>query len=203
LFTVHPIIKHQASSIKDSAITMAKSTSTSQSIQDALKRLNIIIGKFFAIGSKPNPTTFPELPDCVLWLRCTLAVGYGIYLGARPGAVNLLFGLNVVTFLPIMYCQLLLLADMDSYTEPTSLHFVGVVQAVGIVMLVWIFGFTQAHAAEEAKLVAAMIVQQVVAGASNTDPDDFDAAATSTGASAAAASEQAAGATPVEPESEF
>jgi hypothetical protein len=102
-----------------------------------------------------------------------------------------------------MYCQLLLLADMDSYTEPTSLHFVGVVQAVGIVMLVWIFGFTQAHAAEEAKLVAAMIVQQVVAGASNTDPDDFDAAATSTGASAAAASEQAAGATPVEPESEF
>eukprot|EP00545_Synedropsis_sp_CCMP1620_P001670 CAMPEP_0119016814 /NCGR_PEP_ID=MMETSP1176-20130426/14511_1 /TAXON_ID=265551 /ORGANISM="Synedropsis recta cf, Strain CCMP1620" /LENGTH=106 /DNA_ID=CAMNT_0006970357 /DNA_START=231 /DNA_END=551 /DNA_ORIENTATION=+ len=82
-----------------------------------------------------------------------------------------------------MYCQLMLVADMDSYTDQ-SLHFVGVAQSIGLLMLVWLFGFTQVHAPEEAKLVAAMIVQQVVQQQQNGNedgstgnPDEFDAAA--------------------------
>lgn len=183
---------------------MPSKTSYSSLLTEKMKKYNIIIGKFFAIGSKPTEATFPELPDCVLWLRFCLAILYGLYLGPKAGAVNALFGMNIVTFVPIMYCQLLLVADMDSYEE-VSLHFVGVAQAIGLVLLVWIYGFTQLHAPEEAKLVAAMIVQQVVQQQqAGGDPEEFDAAASATAEGvaeqAAAASESAI---PVEPESEF
>jgi hypothetical protein len=131
-----------------------------------LKRFNIILQKLAAIGSKPTPESFPELEDCIVWLRFVLAIGYGTYLGSTPGALACLFGLNVITFIPILYCQMILLADMDAYK---NLHFAGVLNALAMMILTWIFGFTRHFSADELKMASIVVLQQIVA---NADPDD-------------------------------
>lgn len=66
-----------------------------------------ILQKFFALNSKPTKETFPELPNMVIWMRFVLAACYGFWLGAgtQRGGVGILFGLNFVTFVPILYCN--------------------------------------------------------------------------------------------------
>ena len=66
-----------------------------------------VLSKFLAPNSKPNKDTFPELPDAVIWLRCILAVCYGLWLGlgTQRGGAGLIFGLNFVTFVPVFYCN--------------------------------------------------------------------------------------------------
>ena len=132
-----------------------------------LKRVREILHKFASIGSKPTPESFPELIDCVIWLRFLLAVSYGLYLGSTVGAVHVLFGLNLVTFLPILYCQLILVADMDAFK---SIHFAGVPNALALLILMWTLGFTRHFSEQELKLAASVVLQQVVA---KQDPDDI------------------------------
>jgi hypothetical protein len=158
-----------------------------------MKRAQEILKKCTALASKPNAETFPELVDCIVWLRFGLAIAYGLYLGPKIGAIKLLFGLNVVTFVPIMYCQLLLLADMDSYQ---SLHFAGVPNALGMLLLVWVFACTLHYTEDEMKLAAALVLQQVVA---RQDPDDVAVA----GDVAAAAAVEETVPIPVQEETEF
>jgi hypothetical protein len=132
-----------------------------------LKRVQEILKKFASIGSKPTPESFPELIDCVIWLRFVLAVSYGLYLGPTLGAVNALFGLNLVTFLPILYCQLILVADMDAFK---SIHFAGVPNALALLILTWTLGFTRHFSEQEMKFVASVVLQRVVV---NHDPDEI------------------------------
>eukprot|EP00540_Astrosyne_radiata_P018963 CAMPEP_0116867914 /NCGR_PEP_ID=MMETSP0418-20121206/26888_1 /TAXON_ID=1158023 /ORGANISM="Astrosyne radiata, Strain 13vi08-1A" /LENGTH=155 /DNA_ID=CAMNT_0004503791 /DNA_START=75 /DNA_END=542 /DNA_ORIENTATION=- len=103
----------------------------------------------------PNVDTFPELPDAVIWFRFVLAIVYGLHLGlsATRGAANLIFGLNVITFIPILYCQLILAADTDSYRHLT---FAGVSNSLALLLLIWMYFYSVSHANEEAQLSAAL-----------------------------------------------
>jgi hypothetical protein len=66
-----------------------------------------VLQKFFALNSKPTHDTFPELPDAIVWMRFVLALCYGAWLGIanQRGGSGVLFGLNCVTFVPILYCS--------------------------------------------------------------------------------------------------
>lgn len=109
------------------------------------------LAKFFAINSKPTKETFPELPDMIVWFRCILAIVYGLWLGtrgvARTGGANAIFGLNFVAFVPVVYCSTFLGADQESYNN--RLLFAGVVNAVALLMLIWIYMYTLDHEADE------------------------------------------------------
>ncbi|KAI2493410.1 hypothetical protein MHU86_21109 [Fragilaria crotonensis] len=131
-----------------------------------LKRFQQILRKFAAVGSKPTPESFPELEDCIVWLRFIIAIAYGTYLGSTPGALACILGLNVITFIPVLYCQMILLADMDEYK---NLHFAGVLNALAMMILTWIFGFTRHFSADELKMASMVVMQQIVV---NQDPDD-------------------------------
>ena len=106
-----------------------------------------VLSKFFAINSKPTKETFPELPNIVVWVRCILAIAYGVWLGMNPGnrggAVNLLYGMNLVTFLPVMYCSTLLGADQDSYEN--KIMFSGVLSSFALMLLIWTYMYTLQH----------------------------------------------------------
>jgi hypothetical protein len=105
----------------------------------------------------------------------TTGLAYGISLGFREnrndvtlqGTIGLIFGLNVITFLPIMYLNLYLNAQTDSYK---GLNFVGVPNALALMMLVWIIFFTMAHEEEEIAFGNAFI-QSVVKSAVGDDSD--------------------------------
>lgn len=114
-----------------------------------------------ARNSKPNAKTFPALPDYAKLLRFFLGAAYGLSLGLRgeTGLLGALFGLNVVTFLPMFWFNTYLDADVDSYK---SLNFVGVANALAGMMLVWIFLFTLSHGEEEAMLVAGLALEETV-----------------------------------------
>lgn len=85
------------------------------------------------------------------------------------GFVGFVFAMNMVCFLPILYCQLLLVADMDSYK---NLFFAGVPNSMALCVLIWIYCFSMQFSEEEAKLAAAMVIQQAAkaAGAGTDDP---------------------------------
>lgn len=112
------------------------------------KKKNLLL-QFLAINSKPNKDTFPELPDLIVWMRFVLAIAYGSWLGlsGQKGAAGIIFGLNFVTFVPIVYCSTFLGADAESYG--TKLYFSGVVNGVSLLMLLWIYFHTLDHAEEE------------------------------------------------------
>jgi hypothetical protein len=124
-----------------------------------MTKIKAILSKFFDVGSKPNLETFPELPQVVIWLRAILGLAFGAYMGlvAKKGAVGLILGLNVITFIPTIYCKTMLLADVESYGM--SLQFGGVTNALALGVLVWIYGYTWRHSDAESKLghVAAAI----------------------------------------------
>jgi hypothetical protein len=115
--------------------------------------------KLFAFGSKPNATTFPELLNVVIWMRCILAIFYGIHLSrGSVGGLGMLYGLNVIAFCPVMY-TILLGADMDSYD---NMIFAGVPNALGLLLLVWIYCYTADNESEEAALANMINVMQTV-----------------------------------------
>lgn len=135
--------------------------------------------KFFAINSKPTSATFPELPDMIMWLRMGLGLAYGLSLGMRDsvGGVGIIFGLNVIIFVPIVYISSFLEANTDSYKQ---LNFAGVPNALALMLLVWLYLFTLYHADEGTALGAAVV--QVV----KSMADDDEGTGESTGEDAAA-----------------
>ena len=109
-----------------------------------------LLSKFFAINSKPTMETFPELPDMIVWFRCILAVAYGLWLGlasGRTGGANVIFGLNFVSFVPVVYCSTFLGADSESYNN--KLLFAGLFNAMALLLLIWIYLYTLEHEADE------------------------------------------------------
>ena len=135
--------------------------------------------KFFSYNSKPTAETFPELPDAVVWFRFVLAILYGSYLGLAHirGGANVIFATNVILFLPFLYCQLILAADTDSFP---SLTFVGVIHAVALMLLVWIYFYSMSFADDEAKLAAAVSTMMAMVGGNGDDTTNTADAATTT-----------------------
>mmetsp|Transcript_1891 Transcript_1891/g.1792 ORF Transcript_1891/g.1792 Transcript_1891/m.1792 type:complete len:157 (-) Transcript_1891:82-552(-) len=112
--------------------------------------------KVFKLNSQPNAITFPTLPDVIVYFRMIIALGYGISLGHRGqvGGVGIMFGINCITFIPIMYLNFILNANVDSYT---SINFVGLPNAIALMLLIWIFMFTLEHEEDELALVSALV----------------------------------------------
>ena len=126
--------------------------------------------KFLAFGSKPSYATFPDLPKAIIWVRFMVAVLYGSYLGLAQirGGANVVLGANVIVFIPVLYCQLIL---VESYP---NLTFAGVPNAVSIMLLIWIFFYTMSFAEQEAQLAAAINV--AMAAVKGDEPMDGTAA---------------------------
>ena len=107
-----------------------------------------ILKKFVSIGSQPTPETFPELPECLIWMRFGLAVMFSVfYFGYRDtenfvgGALPLVMALNIVGFIPLLYCRLILVANTDAYDS--KLIFDGLLNAMALILLLWIYIYTQ------------------------------------------------------------
>ena len=171
--TVHLVVVIMSSSSGASAVN---SNSTSS-----------ILSKLCSFQSKPSYETFPELPDMIIWIRIVLAVTYGISLGLRnqTGFAGILFALNVVTFLPIVYINSYLNADTDSYKN--GLNFVGVPNAMATCVLVWIIIFTHEHSEEESAFAAATVQKIVGTSDAGDASDEAEFAKSSVGNEAAAA----------------
>mmetsp|Transcript_15429 Transcript_15429/g.22602 ORF Transcript_15429/g.22602 Transcript_15429/m.22602 type:complete len:157 (-) Transcript_15429:158-628(-) len=118
--------------------------------------------KFTAYNSSPTVATYPELPENITILRLFLGLAYGISLGFREssndvtlkGAMGVIFGLNVITFLPIIYMNFYLNAATDTYKH---LNFAGVQNALAVMMLLWIICFTMIHEGMENELKSALV----------------------------------------------
>mmetsp|Transcript_16873 Transcript_16873/g.38694 ORF Transcript_16873/g.38694 Transcript_16873/m.38694 type:complete len:156 (-) Transcript_16873:191-658(-) len=141
-----------------------------------------IFKKFLSPNSKPTMETFPELVDCIIWLRFVLAIFFGIWIGNETpnrGGANIMFGLNFIAFVPILYCQTFLGTEQDSYGS--KLLFAGVVQALGLSMLIWIYFYTDQHpedknvfSAAYSKLVTEEVVISSVTGDAPEVPDESE-----------------------------
>ena len=121
-----------------------------------IEKMKRIMKKFLDFNSKPTMETFPELIDCTIWLRFVLAVFFGTWIGHESknrGGANILFGLNFITFLPILWAKTFLGADQDSYGS--KLLFSGVVQGLALSMLIWIYFYTESHRSDETIFITA------------------------------------------------
>jgi hypothetical protein len=124
---------------------------------ERLKTIKRVFPKLLAFNSKPTATTFPELLDATIWIRFFIAVVYGVnmgYIRGYQGGVGVLFGANLITFVPFIYLSNYLRADLESYN---SLIFAGVGQSLALFLLVWIYFFTKANEGDELKLAMALL----------------------------------------------
>ncbi len=133
-----------------------------------------LLSKFLAINSKPTKETFPELPDVIVWFRFVLALVYGIWLGMSPiyrsGGANLLFGLNFITFVPVMYCSTFLGADQEAYDN--KIIFSGVLSSVALMLLIWTYMYSLEKEADAQ--VLASILFGMTAGEGDLTADGSD-----------------------------
>ena len=96
------------------------------------------------------------------WIRFVLAVAYGVWISIQPassarnGAANLIFAFNIVCFIPLAYTISYLRVDQESYGA--NLLFAGVPQGIALVLLIWVYIYTEAHQADE--MVFAAILQK-------------------------------------------
>jgi len=77
---------------------------------------------------------------------------YGVSLGLRNetrGLSGVLFGLNLITFMPMFWFNSYLDANIESYK---SINFVGVPNAFALMLLIWITLFTMEHGETESSL---------------------------------------------------
>ena len=123
-----------------------------------MAKITTLLKKFVSLNSKPTIETFPELPNIIVWLRCILAIIYGAWLGIgnlTSGGAGVMFGLNFITFLPIIYCSTYLGADQESFG--TKIYFGGVANSLALMLLIWVYFYTAEHADDELKLADALV----------------------------------------------
>ena len=72
---------------------------------------------------------------------------------AAEGA-GMLMGINLITFLPYIFCGTYLGADIDSYGSQVLTA--GTVNALALLLLIWILFYTAEHESEENAIVAAL-----------------------------------------------
>ena len=122
-----------------------------------MSSLKSVLQKLTSINSKPNAESFPELPTCVVWIRCAIAIAYGSWLGlgTQRGGAGIIMGLNLVAFLPFMYCSTFLMADIESYGS--KILFSGVLNAICLLLLIWMYFYTLEHEDDEKLIVSALL----------------------------------------------
>ena len=119
-------------------------------------KLRRIVYQAISMNSQPTEETFPELRHVIIWMRGIIAIIYGITLGIRNirGSIMILNIINLITFIPYMYCRFYLNVTMESYNSnsnnnnQSSLLLVGVLPAVALSLLIWIYYFTLHHEME-------------------------------------------------------
>lgn len=139
------------------------------------QRLATVLRKAVAFHSHPTEETFPELPDVLVWFRFSLAVAYGLYLGLSGvrSSVYVLQALNLITFVPVLYCRLYLgisdfagasstLSSTSSSSSSSSsfgsqIVFAGTMNALALTLLLWIYFFTAQHEDDERKLASLLV----------------------------------------------
>lgn len=136
---------------------MTSSKPKTTSIID-MQKLWIVLIKFFSINSKPTQETFPELPTVLIWMRCFVAIVYGSVLGTRNvrGGLMILNAINLLTFLPVMYCRFYLGTGVEEFRM--ALLFSGLVPSIALFLLLWIYLYTQHHE-EAAEKLASLLLQ--------------------------------------------
>jgi phosphoglycerol transferase MdoB-like AlkP superfamily enzyme len=86
---------------------------------------------------------------------------YGLFLNRdKPVglAAMLISALNLVAFIPTMYCKLALGVKGDAFAM--QMIFSGLFPAMATFMLIWIYTYTSYYEMEEAKIAALLVVQQ-------------------------------------------
>jgi len=130
------------------------------------QRLVTVFRKAVAFQSHPTEETFPELPDVLIWFRFSLAVAYGLYLGLSGvrSSVYILQALNLITFVPVLYCRLYLgISDFAGASSSSSssfgsqIGFAGTANALALTLLIWIYFFTAQHEDDERKLTSLLV----------------------------------------------
>ena len=71
------------------------------------------------------------------------------------GFVGIIASLNFIMFIPVMFVNFYLNADLDSFKG--KLNFTGVTQGLSLALLIWILVFTWIHDKEEGMLSQALI----------------------------------------------
>jgi hypothetical protein len=130
----------------------------------ATEKLRAVLRKAVAINSKPTEETFPELPEVLVWIRFCIAVGYGIFLGLKGvrSGFMCLQALNLITFLPIMYCRFFLGAESGHFES--QVIFSGTLNAVALCLLIWIYFFAAEHTDQERRLADLLISMSIPGG---------------------------------------
>lgn len=140
-----------------------------------VKKLPALFRKAVAINSKPTEETFPELPTILIWMRFVLGAAFGTYVGlkgVKSGAIALQ-ALNMVAFLPFVYCRMYLGTEGDAFG--TSIIFAGTVQAVALALLLWIYFYTAQMEEQELNFIDVLIPpadETVDGGVGGGDPAD-------------------------------
>jgi hypothetical protein len=126
----------------------------------SLDKVKAILIKGSKMNSKPTLESFPELVDLLLWVRFFLGIIYGLYLGLNGirSATLPLQGLNLIAFLPIMYTNLYLGVDSESFGM--KLIFSGTFNALALCMLIWLYLYTAANE-EDGLRMAALLVSSI------------------------------------------
>jgi hypothetical protein len=110
-----------------------------------------LLEKLLTPGWNPSLTTFPELPDCIIWMRFVLAIFFGFFIGLESksrGGYNLMFALNLIAFVPVFYATTYLGASQDEFGA--KLVFGGVIQGLALTVLIWVYFYTGSHPHDEA-----------------------------------------------------
>jgi hypothetical protein len=144
------------------------------------KKLKPILQKAVEINSKPTLQSFPELVDVLLWVRFLLGTLYGLYLGtnAVKSATLPLQALNLIAFLPVMYSQLYLGANNDSYGMKLVMS--GTLNSLALCMLIWIYFYTDGNEQDGARMAALLVSGSNAFAANATDGSILDDGATAT-----------------------
>lgn len=64
-------------------------------------------------------------------------------------------GVNLITFLPFIYCSTYLGANIDSYGSKILLS--GTFNAMAFLLLIWIYFYTSEHEAEEKTIIGTLL----------------------------------------------
>ena len=116
-----------------------------------------ILKKALTFNLAPTEESFPELPEVLVWMRFFIAIFYGVFLGLKQvvSGTMPLQALNLICFVPVMYCRLYLGVSADTFN--TEVIFSGTFNAVALCILIWIYYFTAEHSEDEAKMVTLLV----------------------------------------------
>mmetsp|Transcript_7823 Transcript_7823/g.19508 ORF Transcript_7823/g.19508 Transcript_7823/m.19508 type:complete len:191 (+) Transcript_7823:135-707(+) len=146
-----------------------------------------VVEKLLTPNLQPKFEELPELVDYIYYIRGALAALYGIWIQYGrsenlPAQTYLMFAFNTVCFVPLAYTITYLRVDQESYGA--SLLFTGVPQGMALIMLIWIYMYTQSHETDEMAFANALL-GSVGGGTDNVIGDETDDGSSSSSSSGA------------------